>query len=149
MSSLKEQIEEKVKQALKGREEIPLSILRMLRSAIKYKEIELKKALDDVGVIAVVDKMVKQAKESIEQFQKGNRADLTEKTQKELFILEQFLPKRLDLKELELRIREIIKKVGATSPKEMGQVMKSVTENLAGRIDMKEASRIVREILSK
>ena len=121
----------------------------MLKAAIKNKEIELIKQIDDPEVIALIRKMVKQRKESIEQFQKGNRLDLANKEQKEIDILNAYLPKEIDSKELETKVQTIIAKVGATSLKQMGEVMKAVGQELSGSADMKMVSDIVRNKLSK
>ena len=149
MPSLKELVDQQLKTALKGRDELCVSTLRLLRAAVKNKEIELIKALDDEGIISVIRKMVKQRQESIEQFLKGNRKDLADKEQKEIHILEHYLPKLLDLSEVEKRVQSVIQKLGVTSVKQMGEVMKAVGQDLAGQADMKEVSRIVREKLSK
>ncbi|MBI2645980.1 MAG: GatB/YqeY domain-containing protein [Deltaproteobacteria bacterium] len=149
MPSLKELVDQKLKEALKSRDELCVSTLRLLRAAVKNKEIELIKALDDEGIISVIRKMVKQRQESIEQFLKGNRKDLADKEQKEIHILEQYLPKLLDLSEVEKRVQSVIQKLGITSVKQMGEVMKAVGQDLAGQADMKEVSRLVREKLSK
>ena len=149
MPSIKELVDQKLKEALKGRDELCVSTLRLLRAAVKNKEIELIKALDDEGIISVIRKMVKQRQESIEQFLKGNRKDLADKEQKEIHILERYLPKLLDLSEVEKRVQSVIQKLSVTSVKQMGEVMKAVGQDLAGQADMKEVSRIVREKLSK
>lgn len=149
MPSLKEIFDQQLKSALKSRDELCVSTLRLLRAAIKNKEIELIKALDDEGIISVIRKMVKQRQESIEQFLKGNRKDLADKEQKEIHILERYLPKLLDLSEVEKRVQSVIQKLGVTSVKQMGEVMKAVGQDLAGQADMKEVSRMVREKLSK
>ncbi len=149
MPSIKELVDQQLKAALKSRDELGVSTLRLLRAAVKNKEIELIKALDDEGIIAVIRKMVKQRQESIEQFLKGNRKDLADKEQKEIHILERYLPKLLDLSEVEKRVQSVIQRLGVTSIKQMGEVMKTVGQDLAGQADMKEVSRIVRDKLSK
>src|SRR3989338_3108164 len=149
MPSIKELVDQKLKTALKGRVGLCVSTLRLLRAAVKNKEIELIKALDDEGIVSVIRKMVKQRQESIEQFLKGNRKDLADNEQKEIHILEQYLTKLLDLSEVEKRVQSVIQKLGVTSVKQMGEVMKAVGQDLAGQADMKEVSRIVREKLSK
>ena len=147
--SIKELVDQHLKEAMKGRDELGVSTLRLLRAAVKNKEIELIKALDDEGIISVIRKMVKQRQESIEQFLKGNRKDLADKEQKEIHILERYLPKLLDLSEVEKRVQSVIQKLGVTSVKQMGEVMKAVGQDLAGQADMREVSRLVREKLSK
>src|SRR3989338_7270703 len=147
--SIKELVDQHLKEAMKGRDELGVSTLRLLRAAVKNKEIELIKALDDEGIISVIRKMVKQRQESIEQFLKGNRKDLADKEQKEIHILERYLPKLLDLSEVEKRVQSVIQKLSITSVKQMGEVMKAVGQDLAGQADMREVSRLVREKLSK
>ncbi|HBQ22059.1 MAG: hypothetical protein A2Z91_03485 [Deltaproteobacteria bacterium GWA2_38_16] len=147
--SIKENLNEHLKEAMKAGEELRVSTIRLLKAAIKNKEIELIKQIDDPEVIALIRKMVKQRKESIEQFQKGNRLDLANKEQKEIDILNAYLPKEIDSKELETKVQTIIAKVGATSLKQMGEVMKAVGQELSGSADMKMVSDIVRNKLSK
>lgn len=149
MSSLKEKLDEKLKQAMKSRNEIEVSTIRMLRAAIKNREIEIRKPIDDAGVVSLVQKMVRQHEEAIEQFKKGNRHDLVEKELKEVSVLKPLLPVQLPLPEIEKAVQMAISKMGAQSLKQMGEVMKAVGGELAGRADMKEVSRIVREKLSK
>lgn len=149
MSSLKEKLDEQLKQAMKSRNEIEVSTIRMLRAAIKNREIEIRKPIDDAGVVSLVQKMVRQHEEAIEQFKKGNRHDLVEKELKEVSVLKPLLPVQLPLPEIEKAVQMAISKMGAQSLKQMGEVMKAVGGELAGRADMKEVSRIVREKLSK
>lgn len=149
MSSLKEKLDEKLKQAMKSRNETEVSTIRMLRAAIKNKEIEIRKPIDDAGVVSLVQKMVKQHEESIEQFKKGGRHDLVEKERKEVSVLKPLLPAQLAFPEIEKAVQMAISKIGAQSIKQMGEVMKAIGGELAGRADMKEVSRIVREKLLK
>lgn len=149
MSLLKEKLDEKLKQAMKSRNETEVSTIRMLRAAIKNKEIEIRKPIDDAGVVSLVQKMVKQHEESIEQFKKGDRHDLVEKELKEISVLKPLLPAQFALAEIEKAVQMAISKIGAQSIKQMGEVMKAIGSELAGRADMKEVSRIVREKLSK
>lgn len=148
MTSLKTVIEERLKNAMKARQEITVSTFRLLRAALKNKEIEIGKALDDAGIVLLVKKMIKQAEESIEYFKKGNRADLIKRATEEIAILKPMIPTQMEPNELKKEIQEIINQLGATSFKQMGAVMKSISEKLSGQADMKEASRIVRDILS-
>ncbi len=134
---------------MKSRNEIEVSTIRMLRAAIKNREIEIGKPIDDAGVVSLVQKMVRQNEEAIEQFKKGNRHDLVEKELKEVSVLKPLLPVQLPLPEIEKAVQMAISKIGAQSLKQMGEVMKAVGGELAGRADMKEVSRIVREKLSK
>ena len=138
MSSLKEKMDQQFKHAMKARQEVVVSTLRLIRAAVKNKEIELRKTLDDAGIISVIQKLIKQTQESIEQFQKGKRDDLVKRAQEELSILKPYLPTLMSPADLEKNIRDIISKVGATSLKQMGDVMKVVSQNLAGKIDFLE-----------
>jgi len=133
---------------MKSGDKIRVSEIRMLKSEIKNKEIELKKPLTDDDVLSLIKKMVKKHKESIDLFTKGDRKDLVEKEQKELLILEPYLPKLLGGAELEKKVQDVVKEVGASSPKQMGEVMKVLTQKLGGQVDMKEASSLVRKLLS-
>ncbi len=147
--ALKETIEKNFIEAMKSRNEIMISTLRLLRAAIKNKEIELRKSIEDQDVISLIRKMLKQAEESLSFFKQGNREDLIQKVQQEMTILKPFLPDQMNPEDLKKKIQEVIQKTGATSPKQMGEVMKSIASSLAGACDMKEVSRIVRELLSK
>lgn len=141
--SLKEQIENDLKGAMKAKEALKVSCLRLVKSAIKNKEIDLKGALDDNQVIAILSTLCKQRKESIEQFKKGGRNDLVKQEESELAILENYLPKQLSEKELEEIIVKAIAEIGAKDPKEVGRVMKTVMPAVAGRADGKRINAIV------
>lgn len=149
MAFLKQTLDQELKQALKSADSPRVSTIRLLLAAIKNKEIEILKPIDDEGIYALIQKMIKQGKESIEQFQKGNRPDLVQKEQKEIEILKTYLPETLSAAEVEKQIQTVIHKIGASSLKEMGAVMKTLAAELSGRADMQEVSRLVREKLSK
>ena len=150
MSQLKSEIETKYIQAVKNQDATLVSVYRLIRAGIKNKEIEKRPALiEDKDVTDIIKKMVKQNHESIEQFQKGGRADLVEKTKKELSILQTLLPKQLSPDELKTKIAAIVTKLGTPSLKEMGKVMQEVSSTLGAQADMKEASSIVKGLLSK
>jgi len=149
MDPLKDQINQLVQKAMKAKDAATVSILRLVRAAIKNKEIDTKADLKDPDVIAIIQKMVKQTKEALVQFEKGGRQDLVAKAKEEISILLPLLPKQMDLGQLQSNIQNIIKESGVSSMKQMGQVMKEVTAKFSGKVDMKEASRIVRELLSK
>ncbi len=149
-ATLKERLDQDLKSSMKNGDELRVSTIRMLRAAIKNKEIELiKKNIEDEEIFSLIRKMVKQRHESIDQFKKGNRPDLVQKEQKEITILEPYLPKSLNIDEIEKRIQTVIAKLGASSPKDMGAVMKAVGQELQGQADMKDVSRIVKEKLTK
>ena len=144
-----EKIETDIKNALKGREEIKVSTLRMLKAAIKNKEIEKKvKSLTEQDLLEVMQKQVKQRKDSIAEFEKANRRDLVDKEKKELTILEQYLPKPLTEDELKALIKKAIDASGAKTKAETGKVMKEVMSLVAGRADGKQVNQIVASLLT-
>ena len=148
---LENKINDMLKEALKARKEVEVSVLRMLISEVKNKKIEekVKDELDDDKVVSVIQKMVKRHKESIENFKKGAREDLVKKETEEMAVLEEFLPEEISPEELSKIVDEAISSSGATSPKDMGAVMKIVMGKVSGRADGKEVSRIVASKLNK
>jgi uncharacterized protein YqeY len=125
-----------------------LSTLRLLKSAVGYAEIERKtEKLSEADFVSVVQKEVKKRRDSIEQFEKGNRPELAEKEKKEIVVLETFLPKPLSPEELEQVVKATIQETGATSKKDMGPVIKAVQAKAAGRADGKTISGIVGKLL--
>lgn len=134
--------------AMKARDQVRLSPLRMLKAALTNKQIEKGRDLDDVEALQVVASLVKQRRESIEQFQKGGRPDLVEKEAREIQILEAYLPPAMDAAELDALVQTAITEVGATSPKDIGRVMKDLMPRLAGRgVDGKAVNELVRRKL--
>jgi len=145
--SLKQQINDQVKQAMKGGDKARLKVLRMLTAAIKQKEIDERIELDDAEVLAVIDKQVKQRRESIEQYTAGGRPELAEAEQAEIDILSDFLPEQLSEEELEAMIVAAIAATGAESMADMGKVMGQLKPRVQGRADMKQVSAAVRSKL--
>lgn len=145
---LEEKLMEEMKEAMKSNDKPRLSTIRMLRSAIKNKEIEQRGKLDDEGIYKVIQAMVRKAEESIEQFKAGGRMDLVEKEKKEIEILSSFLPQPLSKEEVLAIIDEVIAETQATSIKDMGKVMKSVMPKLGGKADGKVVNQLVKERLS-
>jgi len=145
--SLKQQINDQVKQAMKGGDKARLKVLRMLTAAIKQKEIDERIELDDAEVLAVIDKQVKQRRESIEQYTAGGRPELAEAEQAEIDILSDFLPEQLSEEELEAMIVAAIAATGAESMADMGKVMGELKPRVQGRADMKQVSAAVRSKL--
>ena len=146
---LEDRIEKEVKDALKARDQVKVSTLRMLKSDInKFRLDENKKSLTEEDIIKIVKRHVKQHKDSIEQFDKGNRQDLVDKEKKELEILITYMPEEIPAEELKQIVEEIIKETGATSKKDMGHVMKQVMERVKGRADGKMVSQLVSGLLS-
>ncbi len=146
---LLKQLQKEMKEAMKSGDKEKLSVIRMLISEIKKVQIDSKKELTDQDIIKILQKYAKQRKEAIQQYKKANRPDLAEKEQKELEIVQQYLPQSLSREELEKIIDETISELGASSMKDMGKVMKAVTEKVQGRAEGSVISQIVREKLSK
>ncbi len=145
-----ERIQQDLTEAMKAREELRLSVLRMVKSALKNKEIEKIRPLDDGEALQVLQTLVKQRRESVEQFTRGGRADLADKESKEIAILETYLPAAPGAAEMDAAIEAAIAETGANSPKQMGAVVKAARGHLAGKtIDGKILSDRVRERLSR
>ena len=146
---LREQINEEMKTAMKAREPERLGALRLLLAAVKQREVDERITLDDAGVIGVVEKMIKQRKDSISQFERAARQDLADKEKFEIRILEAYLPQQLSQAEIEAIIADAIAATGAKSAADMGKVMGVVKPKLAGRADMGKVSGLVKAALSK
>jgi uncharacterized protein YqeY len=146
--TLKVQLNDAMKQAMKAHDQLRLSAVRMIRAAIQNREIDQKLELDDQGVREVVSTLVKQRRESIRLYQEGNRPDLVEKEEAELNILLGFLPAQLDAAEIGELVAQVIRETGVVSIKDMGRIMKALTPLTAGRADGKIVSDIVRKQLS-
>ena len=134
--SLKDQITEDMKSAMKAGDKDRLKVVRLMLAAIKQIEIDKRIELDDAAVLTVLDKMVKQRRDSVEQFQKGNRNDLADIELAEIVILENYLPEKLSDEELDAMIDEAISSTGAESIRDMGKVMGQIKAKAAGRADM-------------
>jgi uncharacterized protein YqeY len=148
MSSLSERLNQAFKEALKQRQEVALSTLRMLRTAIRNKEVELKRQLTEEEIQAVIGTQAKQRREAIAEYAKAGRPDLANKEEEELSILLSFLPPQLSPEELERELSLIIAESGAAGPKDLGKVMKTAMTRFAGRADGKVVQEIVRRQLS-
>lgn len=145
--SLKDQLNDDLKKAMKAGDKSTTETLRLLRSAIKYAEIEARQTLDDQGVLAVIAQQAKQRRDSIAEFEKAHRTDLIEKEQAELSVLERYLPAQLSEAEIEERAKAVIAELGVTDAKGMGQVMKRMTTELKGQADGKAINQVVRRLL--
>ena len=145
--TLKERLTEDMKSAMKGAEKQRLSTIRMAQAAIKQREVDERIALDDAQVLAVLEKMIKQRKESIVQFEQGGRADLAAKERSEIELLQTYMPAQLSPVELDTLIREAIAASGAVSVKDMGKVMGIVKSKAAGRADMGAVSARIKAAL--
>ncbi|MFA0752104.1 MAG: hypothetical protein SLRJCFUN_002507 [Candidatus Fervidibacter sp.] len=145
--SLKERIDADYKTAMKVRDAVKVSVLRLLRSAIHNAEIDRQRALTDDEILGVIQSEIRKRRESIEAFQQGGRADLAEREQAELAILEAYLPQPLSRAELEALVRETIREVGALSVRDMGKVMAVLMPKVRGRADGREVNELVRQLL--
>ena len=146
--SLKAKITEDMKAAMKGGEKDRLAVIRLVQAQIKQREVDERIELDDVQVLAVLEKMQKQRRDSIEQFTKGGRKDLADKETAEIAVLDAYLPPAVDAGELETAVDAAITSTGATSAKDMGRVMKAVMASLAGKnVDGKLVNELVRRKL--
>jgi uncharacterized protein YqeY len=146
--SLKERITEDMKSAMRAAQKERLGTVRMILAGIKQREVDERVSLDDSQVLAVIDKMVKQRKESIAQFETGGRADLVAKEKAEIALLQEYLPTQLSPAEIEALISAAIAKTGAASIKDMGKVMGALKSELAGRADMGAVSARIKQKLA-
>ena len=142
--TLKERIQEDVKTAMRARDARRLSALRLISAAIKHREVDERVTLDDAAVISVIDRMIKQRRDSIAQFAAAGRSDLVDAESFEAELLTSYLPARLTAEEISAAIAQAIGEVGATGPGEMGKVMAVLRAKLAGRADMAAVSQLVK-----
>ena len=145
---LEDRLVEEMKQAMKSNDKLKLSTIRMIRSVIKNKEIEQRKPLDDEGILRVIQGMVRKGEEAIEQFKAGGRVDLVEKETKEIETLKSFLPQPLSREEVLKIVDQCIEETKASSPKDIGKVMKSVMPKLGGKAEGTLINQLVKERLS-
>jgi uncharacterized protein len=146
--SLKEQITEDMKAAMRAKDSERLGTIRLLTAAMKQKEVDERVELDDAMVVAIVDKLIKQRKDSIEAFTKADRMDLAEKEKAETTVLQAYLPARLSADEVAAEVKAIVAEVGAKGPGDMGKVMGAVKTRLAGKADMGMVSAAVKAALA-
>ena len=146
--SLKDQLNESMKTAMKARDDLRLSAVRMVRSMVKNREIEQKAELNDQEIIEVISTLAKQRRESIRMYREGNRPDLVEKEEAELEVLLGFLPAQLGMAEIEALVDRIISETGAQGARDMGRVMKALTPLTAGKADGKSVSDTVKQKLA-
>ena len=145
--SLKEQLTADMKEAMKNKEKERLAVIRMVRGAIRQQEIDGQKELGEEDVIAVISKEVKMRRDSIEEFQKGGREDLVEKTQAEIDVLLPYLPAQLSEDEVRELVKAAVEQTGAATPKDMGKVMGVLMPKVKGRADGKMVQTIVKSVL--
>lgn len=150
MSTLKEKLDADLKEAMRSKNELTTSVLRMLKSAIKYKEVEPgAKALDDAAILQVIGTLIKQRRDSVEQYKAGGRAELAEKEEKEIAVLQSYLPAQLSAEELDKEVVAAIAASGAKSAKDMGAVMKALMPKVQGKAEGKAISDAVKAQLAK
>ena len=143
--SLHDRLTEDLKVAMKSRDQLRMDVIRLIKAALQNKELELKKDLDDAEMSRVMATLIKQRRESVEQFEKAQRADLAAKERQEITIIERYLPQALTPQELESIVASVLTETGARSLKEMGAVMKAVMARLTGQaVDGKLISELVR-----
>jgi uncharacterized protein YqeY len=148
MSALKDQITEDMKTAMRAKDSERLGTIRLLLAALKQKEVDERVVLDDAAVIAIVDKLIKQRKDSLEAFTKAERKDLADKEAAELVVLQAYLPARLSADEVAAAVKAIVTELGASGPGDMGKVMGAVKAKLAGKADMGQVSAAVKAALA-
>jgi uncharacterized protein YqeY len=147
--TLKERITEDMKVAMRAKEADRLSTIRMLLAACKQKEVDERIELDDAAVIGIVDKLIKQRKDSIAAFQQAGRIDLVDKESAEVTVLSAYLPQRLSAEEILAEVNALVAELGAAGPGDMGKVMGAAKARLAGKADMGQVSAAVKQALSK
>ena|SRR5436190_3796503 len=147
--SLKDTLMKDLQDAMRGREELRKSTIRMARAAIKNTEIQRMAELDDAGVQDVLRKEIKQRRESAEEYEKAGRKDLTDKELAEAAILEAYLPKQMSQEEIEGEVRALIQELGASGPQDMSKVMPAAMARLKGRADGRTVNQVVTRLLSQ
>ena len=145
---LKDQITEDMKNAMRAKDSERLGTIRMLMAAMKQKEVDERVVLDDVAIIAIVDKLIKQRKDSIAAFETADRQDLVDKEKVELEVLKVYLPQRMSAEEVTAAVQAIVDELGAKGPGDMGKVMGAVKTQLAGKADMGQVSAAVKAALA-
>jgi len=146
--SLKDQITEDMKSAMRAKDSERLGTIRLLQAAMKQKEVDERIALDDAAIVAIVDKLIKQRKDSITAFEGAGRQDLADKEKAELSVLQAYLPARMSEAEILDAVKAIVAEVGAAGPGDMGKVMGVVKTRLAGKADMGQVSAAVKAALA-
>lgn len=151
MATVRERIDADLKDAMRSKNELNTSVLRMLKSAIKYKEVEpgATGPLDEASILQVIGTLIKQRRDSVEQFKSGGRPELAEKEEQEISVLQNYLPKQLTPDELRAEVQAAITEAGAKSAKDMGAVMKVLSPKLQGRAEGRAISEEVKNQLSK
>lgn len=146
--NLFDQINEDIKACMKNKDSFKLSVIRMVKGAMQLEVINKKRDLNDEEVIAIIAKQIKMRKDSIEQFQKGSRNDLVEMTQKEIEVLNEYMPEQLSIEEINKIIDEVFEFVKPTSNKDLGLIMKEISPKVKGKADMSEVNKLIKEKLA-
>ncbi len=146
--SLKDQITEDMKTAMRAKDGERLGTIRLLQAAMKQKEVDERVTLDDAAVIAIIDKLIKQRKDSIAAFTQAGRQDLADKEAAEIQVLQPYLPARLSADEIAAEVKAIVAELGASGPGDMGKVMGAAKQRLAGKADMGAVSSAVKAALA-
>ena len=150
MATLKERIDADLKDAMRAKSELQTSVLRMLKSAVKYKEVEPgARALDDEGIRKVIATLIKQRRDSVEQYRAASRDDLAQKEEQEIALLQAYLPQQLTAEELRAEVQAAIQSTGAKGPKDMGSVMKALQPKVAGKAEGRTVSDEVKAQLAR
>ncbi len=149
MTTLKDRITDDMKSAMRAKETERLSTIRMLLAAIKQKEVDERISVDDAQVIGLVDKLIKQRKDSVAAYQQAGRTDLADKESAEITVLQGYLPQRLSAEEIAAEVGTIVAELGAKGPGDMGKVMGAVKARLAGKADMGAVSAAVKQALAQ
>jgi uncharacterized protein len=149
MSTLKDRITDDMKAAMRAKEAERLGTIRMLLAAMKQREVDERIVLDDAAVVGIVDKLIKQRKDSITAFQQAGRTDLVDKESAELAVLQAYLPERMGAEEVAAAIAALVAELGATGPGDMGKVMAAAKAKLAGKAEMAQVSAAVKAALAK
>jgi uncharacterized protein YqeY len=147
--SLKDRITEDMKSAMRAKDSARLGTIRLLLAAIKQREVDERISLDDVQVVGVLDKMIKQRKDSIAAFSQAGRTDLVDKERAEMALLETYLPQRLSAAEVAAEVQRIVTELGAAGPGDMGKVMGAAKVQMAGKAEMGQVSAAVKAALAK
>lgn len=146
--SLQEQLNTAMKEAMRAKDSLRLNAIRLVKTAIKNKEIEARQEFDDQAVIGVLSSLVKQRRESAQVYRESNRADLAEKEERELAVIQEFLPQQLSEEEIKTLIEAAVAETGAVSARDMGKVMKIVSAKTVGRADGRMVSELVKARLA-
>lgn|SRR5690606_29845240 len=146
-SPLKARLEQDMQNALRAGDKARLSVVRMALAGVKQREVDTRRPSDDAAVVSVIERMIKQGRDSLAQYRAGNRLDLAAKEEAEIAVLETYLPEPLSEDALEALIREVVEATGATSLKDMGKVMAEIKARASGRVDMASVNPRVRAAL--